>query len=288
MTTDSQRPKFSERFNAVDSDITLASHDNVHFKVHRINLKMHSDIFADAEDISSSTPATTSEVVSLTESASVLELLLQYMYRQPPPDLSEIEFSRVADLAEAAEKYRVYFAIDACKRSMWYAAPSSVKCSHLAGSSDAIPQHSFEVLTWAVKHKHSKIIDLAAQRTVSLPTDNICEAISPPILAPWLQYHKHWLDALNAEYARYPPAAMHWNNSTRECDIPCEAWTHSYAMIAHKMGARPHLLLKLDEVFGPSEDYLQARCGECKETLATWRAIIGRELERIPKFSTLV
>ncbi|KAK0457760.1 uncharacterized protein EV420DRAFT_1547224 [Desarmillaria tabescens] len=272
MTTVSQDPKFSERFNAADSDITLASRDNVHFKVHRINLKMHSDIFADAEDISSSTPNAISEVVSLTETASTLDLLLQYMYRQPPPDLSEIEFSRVADLAEAAEKYRVYFAIDACKRSM---------C-------DAIPEHSFEVLTWAVKHKHNKIIDQAAQHSVSLPTDDICEAISPPILAPWLQYHKHWLDALNAEYVRYPPTVMHWNNSTRECDIPCEAWTHSYAMITHKLGAKPHLLLKLDEVFGPSEDYLQTRCGECKETLATWRTIIVRELERIPKFSTLV
>lgn len=83
---------------------------------------MHSDIFADAEDISTSSSDAVSpkqaETVALTETSAVLDVLLQYMYRQPPPDLTEMEFELLADLAEASDKYSVYFAIDACSRAM--------------------------------------------------------------------------------------------------------------------------------------------------------------------------
>lgn len=117
----------NQQVAATDSDIILESCDNVHFKVHRVNLRMHSDIFADAEDISSSSvipkPIEQPEIVSLSESSAVLDLLLQYMYRQPPPELADISFELLAGLAEAAEKYRVYYAIDGCKRAMRYVPP---------------------------------------------------------------------------------------------------------------------------------------------------------------------
>jgi hypothetical protein len=58
--------------------------------------------------------------VPLTESAEVLELLLQFMYRQRQPNLRTIEFTTLAGLAEAAEKYEVFAAIDICLRCMEY------------------------------------------------------------------------------------------------------------------------------------------------------------------------
>lgn len=78
--------------NAPDSDISLLSSDNVLFKVHRINLKMHSDIFADADDISTfkTSNQQAPEIVALAEHSTVLSILLRYMYRQPPPDLSAL------------------------------------------------------------------------------------------------------------------------------------------------------------------------------------------------------
>jgi len=58
------------------------------------------------------------EVVPLTESSAVLELLLQYMYRQPQPDLKNVDFETLAGVAEAAEKYQVFTAISWCKMLM--------------------------------------------------------------------------------------------------------------------------------------------------------------------------
>lgn len=102
---------------AADSDITLLASDGVLFKVHRKNLEMHSDIFAGADAISLET-ASGNEVVPLSETSAVLDLLLQYMYRQPQPDLKKVDFETLAGVAEAAEKYQVFAAISWCKLLM--------------------------------------------------------------------------------------------------------------------------------------------------------------------------
>lgn len=62
--------------------------------------------------------ATQNEVVQLSETAAALELLFQYMYRQRQPDLSCVPFETLAQLAEAAEKYQVFSAIEVCKMYM--------------------------------------------------------------------------------------------------------------------------------------------------------------------------
>jgi hypothetical protein len=91
---------------STDSDITLQSSEGVLYKVHRKNLGIHSEGFAAADAISASTDDNNnSEIVHLSESSVVLDLLLQYMYRQRQPDLEDVDFQASADLAEAAEKY---------------------------------------------------------------------------------------------------------------------------------------------------------------------------------------
>jgi hypothetical protein len=42
------------------------------------------------------------------------------MYPQHPPELKKVAFSTVASLAEAAEKYQVFFAIFACEMLFRY------------------------------------------------------------------------------------------------------------------------------------------------------------------------
>jgi hypothetical protein len=106
--------------NANDADIVLRSSDNVQFKVHRKNLEMHSDVLAAAESISasSSRSTVTLEVVDLTESSEVLDVLFQFMYRQPSPALDKVSFEVLAGVAEAAEKYQVFNVIELCKVHM--------------------------------------------------------------------------------------------------------------------------------------------------------------------------
>lgn len=76
---------------------------------------MHSEGFAAADSISGSGSLPEQEIVSLSETSTTLNLLLQYMYRQPQPDLEQVDFGTLARVAEAAEKYQVYAATTVCR-----------------------------------------------------------------------------------------------------------------------------------------------------------------------------
>ncbi|EGO29275.1 hypothetical protein SERLADRAFT_377903, partial [Serpula lacrymans var. lacrymans S7.9] len=58
--------------------------------------------------------STRDEIVDLSESSEVLELLFQYMYPQRQPSLSGLQFSLLDSLANTAEKYQVYSALEIC------------------------------------------------------------------------------------------------------------------------------------------------------------------------------
>lgn len=90
----------------------MRSSDGVLFKVHRKNLEMFTEGFP-GSDI-----PVHDEIVPLTETATTLELLFQYIYRQRQPDLSRLKPQELAQLAEAAEKYEVYSAMEVCKMRM--------------------------------------------------------------------------------------------------------------------------------------------------------------------------
>jgi len=80
------------------------------FKLHVKNLRSASEAFA--------LPAgtlITDEIAQLDETAEVLELLFQFMYPRPQPDLSMLKFKTVAAMAEAAEKYQVFLALSICR-----------------------------------------------------------------------------------------------------------------------------------------------------------------------------
>lgn len=95
-----------------DANITIQSCDNVHFRIHLVNLKASSTGLSPPGDCST---VSFEEVVHLTEPASVLEPLFQFMYPQAHPDLEAMDYGTLELLAEAAEKYEVYPAMNICK-----------------------------------------------------------------------------------------------------------------------------------------------------------------------------
>jgi hypothetical protein len=100
--------------SASDSDLTIKSSDGILFKVHRQNLALHCEAFP-GDEIAT---LDDSEVVELTESSETLELLFQYMYRQRQPDLWKSTIQQLCLVAEAAEKYQLFSAMEICKLSM--------------------------------------------------------------------------------------------------------------------------------------------------------------------------
>ena len=91
--------------NAEDSDLTIQSCDGQLFRVHQRNLHDWSDAFPGSE-----MPLQPKDIVCLSESAKTLELLFQFMYRQPQPDVQNLAIDQIASLAEAVEKYGVFTA----------------------------------------------------------------------------------------------------------------------------------------------------------------------------------
>ena len=47
--------------------------------------------------------------------------------------------------------------------------------------------HAFQVLRWAVKHKHADLIDDAAEAALSVPVQNLRSVLEPNLYLPWVR-----------------------------------------------------------------------------------------------------
>lgn len=94
--------------NHGDADVVFQSCDGVRFHIHRKNLETATGGFPPPEF------ETCGETVHLTESARTLELLFQFIYPRRHPSLECEVIEVIAPLAEAAEKYEVFPAMNIC------------------------------------------------------------------------------------------------------------------------------------------------------------------------------
>ncbi|KAG6917480.1 hypothetical protein DXG01_002343 [Tephrocybe rancida] len=134
----------SSLVNAPDAEVTFQSADNVLFRIHRMNLTACSEGFSPPEN------STFDEIVPLIETSSTLELLFQFIYPRPPPDLGKVGFEVLAALAEAAEKYRVFAAMN-------------LKC---------LQDHAEEILLHGLKHGIRKLVDRIGPLFLDIPLED--------------------------------------------------------------------------------------------------------------------
>ncbi|KIY70730.1 hypothetical protein CYLTODRAFT_451494 [Cylindrobasidium torrendii FP15055 ss-10] len=255
--------RVSSRFDSADSDIAIQSSDNVLFKIHRINLAMFSQVFSDA---AGSTVAQTNETVHLTESAEVLELMLQYIYLQPQPDLRHVRFDVLAALAEAVEKYQIYCAMGVCSQRM----------------KECISSHPVEVLMYSVRHKREEIINECAEATIAISATEMLKTLPGDIFAAWMQYYHNWHALMQKEYGRYGPTRHHRSVAVHHCEI----WAENYALIGNEIGGKPSAVVNLASLLEKRQQLLGGRCDDCKRELGHWYHQFTRDRDNIPKFST--
>jgi len=250
----------SERFSAADSDVIFRSCDNVLFQVHRNNLTTHSEGFAPPYG----TPLSQGELVPLSESADVLELLFQYIYPQRTPDLRKVRFDVLAGLAEAVEKYQVYAAMDICYIHMGV----------------AIPHHPLQVLDYAVRHRVLGLVDKVEDKYLLSSPQEAFKCLTIPVYVVWTLYYAQWQAAL-----KYAHTFEQWPSSggCQKSNPNCNIW-HFYAKVSHRLGGNPYSLLNLDYVF-----QLKAKsCTVCQTTRDNWRSRVEKKLKQLPKFSTFL
>ncbi|KAG6809787.1 hypothetical protein H0H92_014736 [Tricholoma furcatifolium] len=142
---DPKAPSQSEVFDFLDANVVFCSSDNVLFRIHTSNLEFGSDGFPPLgiepkED----------EIVSLEEPSIVLELLFRFVYPRLLPDLEELEFSTLSQLANAVEKYQVYMGRKQCVIYME---------RHVA-------THPLQILNYAMMYDYPSLANAAAPKVL--------------------------------------------------------------------------------------------------------------------------
>ncbi|KAJ7770352.1 hypothetical protein B0H14DRAFT_349951 [Mycena olivaceomarginata] len=215
----------SERFCADDADITISSSDGVTFKVHRKHLEVHSDVFADAALANATRPDNAGgEIVKLSETSAVLDLLFQYMYRQPQPDLKSVEFPVFAGLAEAAEKYVVYSALPAVATQM----------------SASVIQYPLQVLDYAARHNHKELANEAARLSIAVPLTKAVSVLAPDTLLKWVVFYDQW--HINARTLLSHLIEV-YHGKLRAPGRSCEVFRGSHSVHCKPRGSRGHDML---------------------------------------------
>ncbi|KAJ2916135.1 hypothetical protein MD484_g4311, partial [Candolleomyces efflorescens] len=147
----------------------------------------------------SSERQTTQTVIEVPETEATIKLLVHFMHKQRYPDLGDVPFVQLLDLAYAAEKYVVHSAMAVCNAYILMNTPS----------------YPLESLVYATKFCYPRIADAAAPYTIAHPMSSIRTAFGEDIAAFAAWYRESFLDVLRSIILVPPPK----NGSTQ-----CQYW----------------------------------------------------------------
>ncbi|KAJ7029720.1 hypothetical protein C8F04DRAFT_1115722 [Mycena alexandri] len=251
--------RYSELFNSQDADVVFQSCDGVLFGIHRPNLQTNTEGFPPPEI------ATRDEVVPLSESASTLELLFQFIYPRRHPALDEIAFTDLGALAEAAEKYQVFSAMNICRIRM----------------KDVLPDHAPEILTYAAKHDYPFLVYEAAPYTFDVPLSTVVAMLPAHLVLPWIKYIDAHNDVLHAAIS-----TMQLTHSSPQIG-QCRSWKAERPATAQQFGHALQSLRRLETIFG-AEHGQSGKSVCCVYAKSLWREEIEDALAQIPPFMSFV
>ncbi|KAF9473682.1 hypothetical protein BDN70DRAFT_997532 [Pholiota conissans] len=258
----------SKIFCCPNADTTFISSDDVAFKIHSMHLTSHSVGFANSQNILDVT-----EPVHLPERSGVLEILFQFI--EPPseaanyhqPSMIDLDDRLFFEVAEAAEKYIVYGAMNTCLTRM-----------------DQMPaDYPFEVLNHCTKHGYPDLADQAAEESIKLPLRKAASKITcPDTLRKWLVYYDEWREAGKSAVALFE------KKNSRKCRI----WANIYTAYLRKLGTDPTAIdtvpkFSLNEF--NVECKLKASGCNCKLVQYNkewpWQEELANIIDEIPSFS---
>ncbi|TFK39656.1 hypothetical protein BDQ12DRAFT_734965 [Crucibulum laeve] len=272
--TDATELCISETFNAPDADIVFQSSDSHQFYVHGKNLEVTCGGF-DAEEI-----VARGEVSLLPEAANILSLLFQYIYPNRHPSLKNENFEVIAPLAYAAEKYKVFAAMNICHIRML----------------SFLSTHPLDVMKYGAHHGYPEIVDAAAPLVIGTATlAEVAQSLPSQMMMAWIQYYQAWLDivplALNYQVDELDDCTTIASSKGKKGKSYLSAKVCAYCG-PQVMSIRKNLskgvasLARLSFVF---EHVVKPEMCWCPEYFsAQWRSFIEAEINRIPKFNTFL
>jgi hypothetical protein len=140
------------------------------------------------------------DAAQLSEPSKTLEVLFQFI--EPPPEarnyrqpsVLDMEFSLFFDVAEAAEKYVVYGAMNTFATRMQYArfcplVLLSREAHFYTLSRQLLPHHPLKILNHCAKHGYTSLADQAAEHSLSEPLHQVAAKLTAPgVLPRWVRF----------------------------------------------------------------------------------------------------
>ncbi|KAF8639404.1 hypothetical protein AX16_010320, partial [Volvariella volvacea WC 439] len=259
----------SRLFSFSDADIKIRSEDGIEFQLHKNHLEVCCGAFPP-----SSYP-TMNEVVHLTESGSTLEMLFQFIYSREQPDWEGLEFSKLQDLAEAAEKYQVHVAICLCKILM-----KRFIRSHPAG-----------VFAYATKHGHNDIADVTALLLLKSGggAKDLMSLLTPNAILALARYLEHIWGLCNKAITSFP-GNIPLVTESRCCDV-CRSARGSnklqgvFSSFLKELVSSPEEgIFKLDKLSLQSDNHGNNLSFEFRKAFREWREETNKDIQSIPVF----
>ncbi|KAJ2913669.1 hypothetical protein MD484_g6745, partial [Candolleomyces efflorescens] len=129
------------------------------------------------------------EVVDFDETSVTLTCLLRFMHKVQYPDLSELTWTELLSLADAAEKWRVLSAMAVCN-------------AHILSNRSLIEHHPFECLIYSLKYGYPKVGDLAAPYLIAKSFTTFEARIGHDRAAvyAWVRLKQAWLEILDRAF----------------------------------------------------------------------------------------
>jgi hypothetical protein len=171
--------------DAKDADVVFKSSDAVLFHLHRKNLEVCTG------GLPPGGFSTDGAVVDLAENSEVLEILFTFAYPSRRPSLVGVEFSILAGVAEAAEKYEVYIAMDMCyNRMVWGGISTSNQLREPPNRNytfrEQSREHPLEVLNYSTRHGYLGLADNTSPLTIGFTHGKIGKCLDLLILPIWV------------------------------------------------------------------------------------------------------
>ncbi|KAJ3711673.1 hypothetical protein EV361DRAFT_955277 [Lentinula raphanica] len=260
-------PKTSSRFNSQDAEITVISSDNVLFRLHKMNVQVTSGNLIRLNKLE------TNDFLTLVEPAEVLEILFEFLYPDFETDLERLEFDALLSVAEAAEKYGVFYAMSHC-----------TFCLRKHSSS-----HPAELLRFAVRYRKERMLAELTPALLDMELDEIINILPPTAFGEFCLFRDKWMKVLLKSTALIIETSIeHDQNKNYPCSKdPQTQVARRLKTFFDNAIAKPSLLLnpeRLSETFSQLEAILVGNgCAWCKDAFETFKESILDEVKNLPQ-----
>jgi len=202
-------------------------------------------------------------MVTLTETSTTLELLFQYIYRRPQPNLERLNFKDLSSLAEAAEKYQVFSAMEVCRLLM----------------RSSLTDFPLEVLAYSCRHGYSELSDEAAPNTLGTSAPTALSVLGYDSFNTWILYREPWINVLRSALEEPSNKVLHRGGRT-----DCVVWNKFHLRSISMLNSNLTHLGDLESVFDLTRHLLDD-CDHCQIRLKQWHKALEKAVEGTPKFS---